>query len=884
MKYFCCDDTRRRAAIQAHATLNGIDFLEVDDDPNDPFLDRQRHLFVHFIPKDDQAAKDNLRNALQSLTRENIRIDGGERIRDIEVVSVATASSGSPPLSPPAFEDNVLVVEVSKPGDFSVYTLRLINETGLTPPANFDPILSAVDFSFKASCPSDFDCQPIRLCPPAPVSQLDIDYLAKDYASFRQLMLDRMAALLPGWQERNPSDLGIALIELFAYVGDYLSYQQDAVATEAYIGTARRRSSVRRHARLVDYPMHDGRNARSFVYLRVDDAVDGLILSKGEGTGTAKLSTRLIGMGPVLPNDPQLMSEVMRSHPQIFELLDDATLYAAHNEIKFYSWENQKCCLPKGATRATLRDDVARRLKLRPGDFLIFEERLGAETGVAADADPQHRQAVCLTRVEPEAHIDDEGQRTAGPLRTDPLNDIPVVEIEWSTLDALKFPLCISSTKETEVIDDVSVALGNIVLADHGMTFADLPEGGTADPVLAESSLDPAVVPRPNPALTIRDAVEGGGCKGVKTRVAAPRYYPRVTKTPITQAAPYDPKQRPQSAAEALSWPMVDLNHFPIPAIRLSTGGADTWEPVRDLLSSSSASKEFVAEVESDGTTYIRFGDDVLGARPTPDTKFLATYRIGNGLAGNIGRDALGHIITPQLLDTLVLEVRNPLPAEGGLDPESMEDVRQKAPSAFRLQERAVTPFDYAEVSQRCSKDIQRAAATFRWTGSWRTVFLTVDRFGGRSVDKNFEIDLRNCLESYRMAGHDLEVDSPQYVSLEIVMNVCVKPDYFSSNVKAALLDLFSNRVRADGSVGVFHPDNFTFGQPVYLSSLIAAAQTVPGVDSVAITTFQRQGTNSQEAIDLGRLNLGRLEIARLDNDPNFREHGVFTPEMRGGR
>jgi len=134
------------------------------------------------------------------------------------------------------------------------------------------------------------------------------------------------------------------------------------------------------------------------------------------------------------------------------------------------------------------------------------------------------------------------------------------------------------------------------------------------------------------------------------------------------------------------------------------------------------------------------------------------------------------------------------------------------------------------------------------------------------------------------MAGYDLEVDGPQYVSLEIAMTVCVRPDYFASNVKAAVLDLFSNRVLADGTVGVFHPDNFTFGQPVYLSSLIAAAQTVPGVDSVDVTTFQRQGTNSQEALNRGRLNLGRLEIARLDNDPNFREHGIFTPDMRGGR
>ena len=80
-------------------------------------------------------------------------------------------------------------------------------------------------------------------------------------------MLDRLALLVPDWRERNAADVGIALVELLAYVGDHLSYQQDAVATEAYLGTARRRVSSRRHARLVDYLMHDGCNARAWVHV-----------------------------------------------------------------------------------------------------------------------------------------------------------------------------------------------------------------------------------------------------------------------------------------------------------------------------------------------------------------------------------------------------------------------------------------------------------------------------------------------------------------------------------------------------------------------------------------------------------------------------------------
>ena len=294
------------------------------------------------------------------------------------------------------------------------------------------------------------------------------------------------------------------------------------------------------------------------------------------------------------------------------------------------------------------------------------------------------------------------------------------------------------------------------------------------------------------------------------------------------------------------------------------------WKPKFDLLDSDPHShpenKEFVVEVESDGTAYLRFGDCIYGARPEPKTDFYALYRVGNGVAGNVGAETLAHIVTNV---TEVNCITNPLPARGGQEPESIEDVRKNAPNAFRRQERAVTAEDYEEITSRYG-GIQRAAATFRWMGSWNTVFVTVDRLGGREVDPEFKTDLSRYLENYRMAGQDVEIDSPRFVPLEIEMQVSVKQEYFRSNVKEALLQLFSSRTLPDGRRGVFHPDNFTFGQSVYMSPIIAVAQSVPGVSSVKIPKFQRQWNPSNEALENGELKLGRLEIARLDNNPNF--------------
>jgi hypothetical protein len=90
--------------------------------------------------------------------------------------------------------------------------------------------------------------------------------------------------------------------------------------------------------------------------------------------------------------------------------------------------------------------------------------------------------------------------------------------------------------------------------------------------------------------------------------------------------------------------------------------------------------------------------------------------------------------------------------------------------------------------------------------------------------------------------------------------------------------------VLPNGKLGVFHPDNFTFGQTVFLSPLYADVEASAGVDSVTITKFQRQGINSEAALEAGMLTLGRLEIARLDNDPNFPERGSVSLTMLGGR
>jgi hypothetical protein len=140
------------------------------------------------------------------------------------------------------------------------------------------------------------------------------------------------------------------------------------------------------------------------------------------------------------------------------------------------------------------------------------------------------------------------------------------------------------------------------------------------------------------------------------------------------------------------------------------------------------------------------------------------------------------------------------------------------------------------------------------------------------------------------MAGHDIEVDDPQFVALDIAMSVCAKPGYVRANVEQALLEQFSAGDLPDGRRGFFHPDSFTFGQPVYLSRIVALVMNVPGVAWVDVddagdkpNRFRRWGEPSRGEIAAGRIDMQRLEIARLDNDPNLPENGRIEFLMSGG-
>lgn len=810
--YACQDADGRRLNTLANSRLNGIDDVEVDS--GSAGVPRHRTLLVRCLrPLPVGLRGDAVRVVPAALppnrTVEVLWAAPAPELGELAAAGLATHAdmehfAGSEP------DPAVLVVRIAAPGDLSSYRLVIVRPDT----AGFDPCLSEACFSFGVDCDTDMDCPAPAPCSPGRVAEPVIDYLSRDFAGLRQLLLDRLSVMAPAWTDRNIADIGVTLVEIFAYLGDLLAAAQDTVAAEAYLGTARRRVSVARHARLLDYRMHHGAAARVWLVLEVDEDVSGKFAQRAACVPKGE---------PALDMIPQGWQVQSRDGAVVFHTLHPVTPLAARNRIDLYTWGLQQCCLPAGATTATLVGTTA-SLRLSAGDVLVLEEVPGADPREPVDV--THRWPVRLS---------------ADPVNGyDPVTGTHVIQVSWHDEDRLPFPLCARRFSLGRCIGEtgVAVARGNVVLATHGRLVEN-------EPVV------PATVP------------ERG------------RYSPALGSRGLSFAVPYsDAAARTVPAARALT---MDPRDALADLVRL-TDGRDDWTLQRDLLGSDRFATDVVAEPDDDRNVRLRFGDDVAGRRPPAGQTFTASYRIGGGLAGNAGREVLT-VPDPAVRG---VQVRNPMPAAGGAEPESLEQVRQFAPQAFRVQERAVTDEDYAAVALRDAR-VQRAVGTRRWTGSWYTEFVTVDRLGGTGLDAALRSELTTSLERYRMAGTDVTVQPPVYVPVDIELAVQVLPDSFRGTVKSALRQVFSIRDLVGGGRAFFHPDRFTFGTPVYLSAVIAAAMAVPGVAWVDVVQFQRLGQRPPGELAAGLIAMDRLEVACCDSEGADPAAGRIRFTMSGG-
>ena len=335
------------------------------------------------------------------------------------------------------------------------------------------------------------------------------------------------------------------------------------------------------------------------------------------------------------------------------------------------------------------------------------------------------------------------------------------------------------------------------------------------------------------------------------------------------------------SATDALA---QDPRHA-LPAVRVDEGGDSdqgavdaVWEPRRDLLDSGPRDRHFVGELEDDGRLALRFGDGRHGAKPTPGSRLALHYRLGGGTAGNVGAEAINHLVVQADCEPPpAAAVRNPLPAVGGAAPEPVEQVRQLAPLDLRRTRlRAVTAEDYAALATALP-GVQRAAAELRWTGSVQEAHIAIDAYGTGAPSAVLLASVAQSLESYRRIGHDLVVDAARLVPLDIALSVCAKPGHQHGQILAELYRVLGNGRLADGRLGFFHPDALTFGEPV-------PAQPARRRRGRGPRRGERPGHPTAKAVRAGpRREGGRRAAARPAGDRHLRQRPGPAGERPAG-
>ena len=228
-----------------------------------------------------------------------------------------------------------------------------------------------------------------------------------------------------------------------------------------------------------------------------------------------------------------------------------------------------------------------------------------------------------------------------------------------------------------------------------------------------------------------------------------------------------------------------------------------------------------------DGATIVQFGDDETGAVPPSGRNNLtATYRVGAGLAGRVGAGALTTLLAKP---TGLAEATNPLAAEGGADPESLEAARHNAPRTVRTFGRAVSLLDFEDLVT-ASGEVAKARATWVWDGLERAIHLTIAGQDGGTFSEQARRDLGDNLRTVRDPNHRLRIDNFTTVFVELHAGIAVDPAHEREVVAAAA---------RQAVIDALDFDTMALGQAVHLSDLYRVLQEVPGVVFVDIDRLQ---------------------------------------------
>ncbi len=782
---------RRRALVEGPAHLNGISFVVYEDG----------ELEVHFLTQVE--LRETVRRA---------RIAGGWPTPRTRTVQVHRRHWSNDELGRP-----LLRMPLLSPGDGSTYTLVLEGKT-------LDPFLARATFSFQGAAPRAVDCEaPAGVPLPAVPTLPPIDYLAKDFASFRQALFDFSAQSYPAWQERSEADFGVMFAESLCSIADDLSYQQDRIANEAFLATATERVSLVRHARLVDYEPRPATAARVMLQLTVADGATGPI-----GAG--------VRVSAINPDGTIIDFETGTG-------LADGSNYrvsASWNALSPYWWDDSARTLDAGATEMWLAKGG---LGLGAGVPLLIE------TTTADPTAPLRQQVVLTDAVE----------------ETDPLFNVTVTHLYWGEGDALVADRDLSRT----------TLRGNLVPATQGIRFAESFAIGTA------SGSVPGAIVRTGPNGTtqylysLRNAPlawlapESGDATAAAPEIAVVRHEDSsswswgstlLNSGPFAAAFTVDPMAyRPVGTVRPDGTTPMDYAGSDGATIRFGDG---SYGMVPDSPST------FQVTYRVGGGTAGNVGADTITQVSAAGAGLIVAVTNPFPATGGADEESADDIrdLAPYAFTT---PARAVVPADYEAIAASLPwvasdaDANPIAKTTFRYTGSWTEAFTTVAATQTAPAPALRSP--------------TDEELGQLDV----------ALDGARLMGRASYVRPPRYVALDLAVTVHAAKGAVRADVRSAVQKALSAVQFPDGTRGYFFPGNLGLGQPLSRSSLekaIFGVNGVNGVEWIHHIFYRRLGLTDRYEEMPASVFAASDEIFRVDGNPEQPDAGVVRVDVEGGR
>ncbi len=254
------------------------------------------------------------------------------------------------------------------------------------------------------------------------------------------------------------------------------------------------------------------------------------------------------------------------------------------------------------------------------------------------------------------------------------------------------------------------------------------------------------------------------------------------------------------------------------------------WRELPSLAGALADQRAFVVRHEErpDAPARVVFGDGQTGARlPTGQSNVQVEYRVGLGAAGNVPAGSLSQLGDRPMG---VKGVFNPLPATGGADSETVEQIRDNAPLAVMALDRLVSVRDFADFARNYAA-IDKAVACRLWLAGRSTVHVTLGGAGNIPIAPHGDL-LQALLQAYRELGDpELNLDVQTYEPLLVFLQANIKPhrDYLWRNVERDIRAALGRE---------FGYERRRLAENLHRSQVQSAIQRVPGVEYVDIDYF----------------------------------------------